>query len=364
MPTSKKPIVIVTRKLPEAVETRMRELFDARLNVDDKPMSQAELAEAVKTAHVLVPTVTDRIDRSLLSQAGPQLKLIANFGNGVDNIDLDTARVRGIIVTNTPGVLTEDTADMTMALILAVPRRLAEGTALLKDTRNHWPGWSPTWMLGHRIWGKRLGIIGMGRIGQAVARRAKAFGLQIHYHNRRRVAEEIEQELEATYWDSLDQMLARMDIVSVNCPHTPATYHLLSARRLKLLKPTRLHRQHRARRGDRRERARPHGGGRPDRRRRPRRVRERAGDQPQAAGERPRGGAAAHGLGHDRGPHRHGREGHHQHQDLPRRPQPARPRARGDVLACGGVLLGEHPGIRLLRIRQHSSIGASVRPSR
>ncbi len=239
MPTSaKKPLVIVTRKLPEAVETRMRELFDARLNVDDKPMSQAELAEAAKTAHVLVPTVTDRIDRSLLSQAGPQLKLIANFGNGVDNIDLDTARVRGIIVTNTPGVLTEDTADMTMALILAVPRRLAEGAALLKDPHNHWTGWSPTWMLGHRIWGKRLGIIGMGRIGQAVARRAKAFGLQIHYYNRRRVSEDIEQELEATYWDSLDQMLARMDIISVNCPHTPATYHLLSARRLKLLKPS------------------------------------------------------------------------------------------------------------------------------
>ena len=238
MPTSKKPIVIVTRKLPEAVETRMCELFDARLNMADSPMSHGELGQAVKTADVLVPTVTDRIDRSLLSQAGPQLKLIANFGTGVDNIDLDTARVRGIIVTNTPGVLTEDTADMTMALILAVPRRLAEGTVLLKDPHKHWPGWSPTWMLGHRIWGKRLGIIGMGRIGQAVARRARAFGLQIHYHNRRRVSEETEQELEATYWESLDQMLARMDIVSVNCPHTPATYHLLSARRLKLLKPS------------------------------------------------------------------------------------------------------------------------------
>jgi glyoxylate reductase len=234
--TAKKPIVIVTRKLPEVVETRMRELFDARLNVEDKPMSQSELIAAVKTAQVLVPTVTDRIDRAVLSQAGPDLKLIANFGTGVDNIDLDTARNRHIIITNTPGVLTEDTADMTMALILAVPRRLAEGTAFLKDPKNHWTGWSPTWMLGHRIWGKRLGIIGMGRIGQAVARRARAFGLQVHYHNRRRVAEEIEQELEATYWDSLDQMLARMDIVSVNCPHTPATYHLLSARRLKLLK--------------------------------------------------------------------------------------------------------------------------------
>ena len=235
--TAKKPLVIVTRKLPDVVETRMRELFDARLNVDDKPMSQAELIQAVKTADVLVPTVTDRIDRAVISQAGPQLHLIANFGTGVDNIDLDTARNRNITVTNTPGVLTEDTADMTMALILAVPRRLAEATSYLKDPKNHWPGWSPTWMLGHRIYGKRLGIIGMGRIGTAVARRAKAFGLQIHYHNRRRVAEEVEQELEATYWESLDQMLLRMDIISVNCPHTPATYHLLSARRLKLLKP-------------------------------------------------------------------------------------------------------------------------------
>ena len=217
----------------------MRELFDARLNVDDKPMSHAELVEAVKT-RARAGADRDRPHRPLLAVPGRarSSKLIANFGNGVDNIDLDTARVRGIIVTNTPGVLTEDTADMTMALILAVPRRLAEGAALLKDAKQHWPGWSPTWMLGHRICGKRLGIIGMGRIGQAVARRAKAFGLQIHYHNRRRVSEEVEQELEATYWDSLDQMLARMDIVSVNCPHTPATYHLLSARRLKLLKPT------------------------------------------------------------------------------------------------------------------------------
>jgi len=239
MPQSaKRPLVIVTRKLPDVVETRMRELFDARLNIDDHPLANAELVAAVQSADVLVPTVTDRIDRSVLSQAGPNLKLIANFGTGVDNIDLDTARNRGITVTNTPGVLTEDTADMTMALVLAVPRRLAYGAAYLKDPRNHWVGWSPTWMLGHRIWGKRLGIIGMGRIGQAVARRAKAFGLQIHYHNRRRLDEEIEQDLEATYWESLDQMLARMDIISVNCPHTPATYHLLSARRLKLLKPT------------------------------------------------------------------------------------------------------------------------------
>ncbi len=238
MPNSKKPLVVVTRRLPDVVETRMRELFNAKLNIEDKAFTKAQLVEAVQTAEVLVPTVTDKIDRAILAQAGPQLKLIANFGTGVDNIDLDTARNRGIIVTNTPGVLTEDTADMTMALILAVPRRLAEGTSFMKDGKTTWEGWSPTWMLGHRIFGKRLGIVGMGRIGQAVARRAKAFGLQIHYHNRRRVAEAIEQELEATYWDSLDQMISRMDIISVNCPHTPATYHLLSARRLKLLKPT------------------------------------------------------------------------------------------------------------------------------
>ena len=236
MPKTRKPLVVVTRKLPDCVETRMRELFDARLNLDDKPMTQAELAQAVKVADVLVPTVTDRIDAPVLSHAGERLKLIANFGNGVDNIDVACAVRRGITVTNTPRVLTEDTADMTMALILAVPRRLAEGAAILTSNKD-WPGWSPTWMLGHRIWGKRLGIVGMGRIGQAVARRARAFGLQIHYHNRRRVAPEIEEQLEATYWESLDQMLARMDIISVNCPHTPATYHLLSARRLKLMRP-------------------------------------------------------------------------------------------------------------------------------
>ena len=235
--TSAKPTVIVTRKLPQPVEARMRELFDARLNEDDTPMTRDELIHAVETATVLVPTVTDRIDRAVLSRAGPDLKLIANFGTGVDNIDLETARNRGIIVTNTPGVLTEDTADMTMALILAVPRRLAEGAKFLKDGAD-WRGWSPTWMLGHRIWGKKLGIIGMGRIGKAVARRARAFGLSINYHNRRRIGPEIEAELGANYWESLDQMLANVDIVSVNCPHTPATYHLLSARRLKLLKPT------------------------------------------------------------------------------------------------------------------------------
>jgi glyoxylate reductase len=232
----KKPLVIVTRRLPEMVERRMGELFDTRLNLKDHPLGQGELVEAVKTADVLVPTITDRIEAAVLSQAGERLKLIANFGNGVDHIDVATALARGITVTNTPGVLTEDVADMSMALLLAVPRRLAEGAQIL-TSGHEWVGWTPTWMLGHRISGKRLGIIGMGRIGSAVARRAKAFGLEIHYHNRRRVAPELEEELKATYWESLDQMLARMDIVSVNCPHTPATYHLLSARRLKLMKP-------------------------------------------------------------------------------------------------------------------------------
>ena len=229
--------VVVTRKLPELVEARMRELFDVTLNAADTPMTRDQLTAAMQSAAVLVPTVTDRIDKALISLAGPQLKLIANYGTGVDNIDLKSARNRGIIVTNTPGILTEDTADMTMALILAVPRRLVEGARFLQDSQE-WRGWSPTWMLGHRIWGKKLGIIGMGRIGRAVARRAKAFGLSINYHNRRRVPAAVEEELGATYWESLDQMLAHMDIISVNCPHTPATFHLLSSRRLKLLKPT------------------------------------------------------------------------------------------------------------------------------
>jgi glyoxylate reductase len=235
MSVRKKSLVVVTRKLPDSIETRMRELFDARLNLDDTPMTAEQIAEAVRSADVLVPTINDTINEQMLSHPDCKLRMIANFGNGVDNIDVAAAHARGITVTNTPKVLTEDTADMTMALILAVPRRLIEGAAILTEGRN-WPGWSPTWMLGHRIGGKRLGIIGMGRIGQAVARRARAFGLQIHYHNRRPVAPMIAEELGATYWESLDQMLARMDIISINCPHTPATYHLLSARRLKLIR--------------------------------------------------------------------------------------------------------------------------------
>lgn len=235
MHEKKKPLVIVTRKLPDPIETRMMELFDVRLSADDVPMNTAQLIEAVKTADVLVPTVTDRIDARILSQASPNLRLIASFGTGVDHIDLKTARQRGITVTNTPGVLTEDTADMTMALILAAIRRLAEGERLMRS--GQWKGWGPTTMLGHRLWGKRLGIVGLGRIGQAVARRAHGFGLAIHYHNRRPVEAEIEKALEATYHDSLDQMMGRIDILSINCPHTPSTFHLVSARRLQLLPP-------------------------------------------------------------------------------------------------------------------------------
>jgi glyoxylate reductase len=231
----RKPLVIVTRKLPEVIETRMMELFETRLNDSDTPWTKVELIEAVRSAEILVPTVTDRITSGVLAHANPKLRLIANYGTGVDHIDVEAAYARGITVTNTPGVLTEDTADMTMALILAVARRLVEGERLARS--GDWSGWSPTSMLGHRITGKRLGILGMGRIGSAVARRARGFGLAIHYHNRRRVPEQLENELEATYWDSLDQMVARMDIISVNCPHTPATFHLLSARRLKLLRP-------------------------------------------------------------------------------------------------------------------------------
>ncbi|MGH6999536.1 MAG: 2-hydroxyacid dehydrogenase [Phenylobacterium sp.] len=230
---ARKPKVIVTRRLPDPVETRMRELFDTELNLDDVPLDREALIKAVQRADAIVPTITDHIDADLIAAAGDKLKLIANFGAGVDHIDVAAANERGIAVTNTPGVLTEDTADLTMALIMAVSRRIVEGANVVQA--GEFTGWTPTWMMGRRVNGKRLGIIGMGRIGQAVARRAKAFGMQIHYHNRKPVSHLIAEELEATYWESLDQMLARMDIISVNCPHTPATYHLLSARRLKLL---------------------------------------------------------------------------------------------------------------------------------
>ena len=213
----------------------MSELFDVELPHDDRPPSRQDLVAAMQRADVLVPAITDRIDAGLIGQAGERLKLIANYGSGVDNVDVATARQRGILVANTPGATTEDTADMTLALILAVTRRLPEGMAAMQS--GAWEGWAPTAFLGGRVGGRRLGILGMGRIGQAVARRARTFGMQIHYHNRRRLHPEIEQELDATWWDSLDQMVARMDVITVHCPATPSTFHLLNARRLKLMKP-------------------------------------------------------------------------------------------------------------------------------
>jgi glyoxylate reductase len=228
--------VVITRRLPEVVETRMKELFDVTLRDPDSKMSRDELAAAMRGADVIVPCVTDQIDANLLAQAGDKLKLIANYGAGVDHIDVATARQRGILVSNTPGVATDDTADMTMALILAVTRHIPQGLAEMQA--GAWKGWSPMAHLGGRIGGRRLGILGMGRIGQAVARRARAFGMQIHYNNRKRLRPEIEEELDATWWESLDQMVTRMDIISINCPHTPSTFHLMNARRLKLLKPS------------------------------------------------------------------------------------------------------------------------------
>ncbi len=228
--------VVVTRRLPEVVETRMKELFDVELRNPDTRMSRDELAAAMRRADVLVPCVTDHIDANLLAQAGEKLKLIANYGAGIDHIDVHSARQRGILVSNTPGVVTEDTADMAMALILAVTRRIPEGLAVMQS--GEWQGWSPTAFMGGRVGGRRLGILGMGRIGTAVARRARAFGMQIHYHNRKRLRPEQEEEVEATWWESLDQMVSRMDVISINCPHTPATFHLINARRLRLMKPS------------------------------------------------------------------------------------------------------------------------------
>src|SRR5882724_7949092 len=297
MSVKKKPLVVVTRKLPDSIEIRMRELFDAKLNLDDTPMTPEQIAEAVCSAEILVPTVTDHINEDLIKQPDCKLRMIANFGNGVDNIDVVAAHARGITVTNTPKVLTEDTADVTMALILAVPRRLIEGASILTEGKN-WPGWSPTWMLGHRIGGKRLGIIGMGRIGQAVARRAHAFGLQIHYHNRRRAA---------------DRRRTGRDLLGKPRPDAGADgYHLgeLSAHAghvsfavgaaAETDPQGRLYRQHRARRGDRRGNADQADRSRRDRRRRPRRVRARARGQSEtgAAGQGRQGdAAAAYGLG-------------------------------------------------------------------
>ena len=232
---SDKPLVIVTRRLPELVEARMMELFNTRLSIEDKPYSKKQLIEVVKEADILVPTVTDKIDKEVLENASSKLKLIANFGNGIDHINIETAQKKKIIVTNTPGVLTEDTADMVMGLLLAVPRKIIEGEHLIRS--GMWKGWSPTHMMGRRIWGKRLGIIGMGSIGQAVARRAIGFGINIHYHNRNRLPDIIEDAHQATFWEGLDQMLPKMDIISINCPSTTETYHLLSRARLSILQP-------------------------------------------------------------------------------------------------------------------------------
>jgi glyoxylate reductase len=229
--------VVVTRRLPAPVEARLSQLFDVRLNPDDTPMSPEAIAEAAQGAAVLVPTVTDRIDSKLVARlANGGTKLIASYGAGFDHIDVASARAAGLIVTNTPGVLAEDVADMTMALILAIPRRVVEGLAMMQESR--WTGWAPTGMVGHRVAGKQLGILGMGHVGQAVARRARPFGLGLHYHDRTRLRPETEAALGLTWWESLDQMLARVDILTVHVPHTPATFHLLSARRLKLMKPT------------------------------------------------------------------------------------------------------------------------------
>ena len=218
-----KPRVTVTRHLP-GVEPRMAELFETTCNAEDRALTRDELAAAMRSAHVLVPTVTDRIDADLIAQAGEQLGLIANFGAGIEHIDISAARARGIMVTNTPGVFTEDTADITLALILAAPRRLSEGSRLIRS--GEWNGWTPSALLGRRLGGKTLGIIGMGRIGQAVAHRARAFGLDIVYHNRRRQPEAVENMLGARHVD-LETLLEKSDIVTLHCPLTEETRHLI-----------------------------------------------------------------------------------------------------------------------------------------
>lgn len=232
---SGKPRVHVSRRLLPSVEARMGELFDVTLNAEDRPLSRGELVEAMRASDVIVPTVTDRIDAEMLEAAGDRLGLIANFGAGTEHIDLAAARARKVMVTNTPGVFTDDTADLTMMLILSVPRRLGEGSRLVRD--GLWTGWAPTAMLGRCIGGKRLGIIGMGRIGQAVAVRARAFGLDVVYHNRHRLPAGVETMLSARYEADLDQLVAGSDIVTLHCPASAATYHLLDARRLGAMKP-------------------------------------------------------------------------------------------------------------------------------
>ena len=229
------PKVHVTRHLLPAVEARMSELFDVTLNTQDRPLSRAELVEAMRASDVLVPTVTDRIDAAMLEEAGVRLGLIANFGAGTEHIDLAAARARKVIVTNTPGVFTDDTADLTMMLILSVPRRLGEGSRLIRDGK--WTGWTPTAMLGHCIGGKLLGIVGMGRIGQAVAHRARAFGMDVVYHNRHRLPHSIESMLGVRYEADLEVLIAESDVVTLHCPAGGSTHHLINAQRLAAMKP-------------------------------------------------------------------------------------------------------------------------------
>ncbi|QCI93014.1 D-glycerate dehydrogenase [Novosphingobium sp. EMRT-2] len=230
-----KPSVIVTRRLLPETEQRMRELFDVTLNADDRAMTRDELVAAMQSCDVLVPTVTDTIDAGMIAEAGDRLGLIANFGAGIEHIDLAATRARRIIVTNTPGVFTDDTADMTLALIISVARRLNHGGRILRAGK--WEGWAPSTLLGHRLNGKTLGIIGMGRIGQAVAHRARAFGLQVAYHNRHRLPEALETMLGARYVADLDTLIGEADILSLHCPASPETHHLLDARRIALMKP-------------------------------------------------------------------------------------------------------------------------------
>ena len=230
-----RPLVRVTRKLLPETEARMAELFDVVLNENDVPLSREGLAEAMRDCDVFVPTVTDHIDAELIAGAPERLRLIANFGNGVDHIDLSAARRRSIPVTNTPGVLSEDTADMTMALIITVSRRFADGIRCVAS--GQWTGWGPSAMLGHRIGGKTLGIVGFGRIGTAVAQRARAFGLSILYHRRHRLPPSIEEQLGVTFEPELDRLLQRADIVSIHCPLTAETTKLINRDRIALMKP-------------------------------------------------------------------------------------------------------------------------------
>ena len=230
---NKKPKVFITRRLPKKVETRMMELFDTTLNESDTLLNESELIEVFSKYEIIVPSIADNISEKVINNVGDNTKLIANFGSGIDHINLEACQEKGLIVTNTPGLLAEDTADLVMSLVLALPRRLYEGSKIVLDGK--WNGWSPTKLLGTRVFGKRLGIIGMGRIGQAIAKRARSFGIAIHYHNRNQLPNQIEDIYEATYWKNLDEMIRRMDIISINCPLTKETRGLMSSKRLQLM---------------------------------------------------------------------------------------------------------------------------------